>query len=122
MSDLIYANIDDSGACVGVVVYHQPVTPTANMIPIETVDEALLNKRWTGFDQEELSEDEAVWEDIAPTPESARAWRDGELLLTDWVAAVSDHPQREAYMTYRIALRDWPTTSDFPATKPELGS
>ena len=55
------------------------------------------------------------------TPESARSWRDGELMKTDWIVPVSDHPQRAAYMTYRTALRNWPTTGDFPATKPVIG-
>jgi hypothetical protein len=65
---------------------------------------------------------------VAPTApeltaeEEARMWRDMELTSTDWVVPLSDHPQRAAYLTYRTALRDWPSTSDFPATKPTLGS
>jgi hypothetical protein len=65
---------------------------------------------------------------VAPTTpeltaeEEARMWRDMELTSTDWVVPLSDHPQRAAYLTYRTALRDWPSTSDFPATKPTLGS
>jgi hypothetical protein len=51
----------------------------------------------------------------------ARAWRNSQLQATDHIPAITDHPQREAYLTYRIALRDWPSTSDFPATKPVLG-
>jgi pyruvate dehydrogenase complex dehydrogenase (E1) component len=50
----------------------------------------------------------------------ARAWRDSELSLTDWVVPLTDHPQRSAYMAYRQALREWPSTSNFPATKPTL--
>lgn len=61
---------------------------------------------------------------IEPTAEEiaadARAWRDSELSSTDWIVPLSDHPQRAAYLTYRTALRDWPSTSDFPATKPTL--
>jgi len=61
---------------------------------------------------------------IEPTEEDiaadARAWRDSELSSTDWIVPLSDHPQRAAYLTYRTALRDWPSTSDFPATKPTL--
>ena len=111
MSDLIYANIDADGNCVGIVGYQQPLLgATDNMVLIETLDESLLNKRWTGD----------AWEDVAPTSESARAWRDNELQLTDWIVPVSDHPQRAAHMTYRTALRDWPSTSDFPSTKPTL--
>lgn len=50
-----------------------------------------------------------------------RQWRDAELKDTDWIVPLSDHPQRAAYMTFRTALRDWPSTSDFPDTRPELG-
>ena len=52
----------------------------------------------------------------------ARAWRDSELVQSDWIVMVTDHPQHNAYKTYRTKLRDWPSTSDFPDTKPELGS
>ena len=60
----------------------------------------------------------------SPVPEetAARNWRNEELEATDYIVPLSDHPQRAAYMTYRTALRDWPSTSDFPDTKPTLGS
>ena len=51
----------------------------------------------------------------------ARQWRDEELKTSDWIVQVPDHPQKAAYTTYRAALRSWPSTSDFPATKPTLG-
>jgi len=54
------------------------------------------------------------------TAQAARDWRDGELSVTDWISQTPDHPQRAAYITYRTALRNWPSTDDFPATKPEL--
>ena len=63
---------------------------------------------------------------VEPTPpeptaeETARMWRDMELSATDYIVPLSDHPQRAAYMTYREALRDWPSTDSFPATRPEL--
>ena len=50
--------------------------------------------------------------------ELARNWRDNELIATDLIAQISDHPQRDDYLAYRVKLRDWPSTSDFPATKP----
>jgi len=53
---------------------------------------------------------------------SARAWRDSELRESDWIIPTTDHPQHAAYITYRKALRDWPSTSDFPDKKPTLGS
>jgi len=64
---------------------------------------------------------------VAPTPteptaeETARQWRDSELAATDYIVPLTDHPQRAAYMTYRQALRDWPSTDSFPDTRPELG-
>jgi hypothetical protein len=55
------------------------------------------------------------------TERDARVWRNEELKSSDWISQTPDHPQRAAYITYRTALRDWPSTSNFPATKPELG-
>mgnify|MGYP003314524401 CR=1 FL=1 len=52
----------------------------------------------------------------------ARAWRDSELKESDWIIPLTDHPQHAAYVTYRKALRDWPSTADFPDKKPTLGS
>ena len=49
-------------------------------------------------------------------------WRDRELKGTDWIFPLTDHPQHAAYKTYRQELRDWPSTEDFPDTRPELGS
>ena len=57
-----------------------------------------------------------------PAEDAARLWRNQELEDTDYIAPLTDHPQRAAYLTYRQALRDWPSTSDFPDTKPTLGS
>jgi len=63
---------------------------------------------------------------VEPTPpeptaeEAARMWRDMELSATDYIVPLTDHPQRAAYMTYREALRDWPSTDSFPDTRPEL--
>ena len=51
-----------------------------------------------------------------------RRWRDNELSETDYIVPLSDHPSRTATMTYRAALRAWPASSDFPATRPELGT
>ena len=63
---------------------------------------------------------------VAPTipeptaEEEARMWRDMELSSTD--NTPSDHSQYDAIIAYRVSLRQWPSTSDFPATKPTLGS
>ena len=52
--------------------------------------------------------------------EDAKLWRDRELAETDLMAQTPDFPNRDAYLTYRTKLRDWPSTDDFPATKPTL--
>ena len=67
-----------------------------------------------------------IW--VAPTPaeptaaEAGRMWRDMELSSSDQAAQTPDWPNRDNILTYRAALRDWPSTSNFPATKPTLGS
>ena len=56
---------------------------------------------------------------VSPTS-AAIFWRNEELQRTDILVAIPDHPQREDLLAYRTALRDWPSTSDFPETRPEL--
>tara|TARA_R110000744_G_scaffold223986_1_gene342621 strand:- start:201 stop:497 length:297 start_codon:yes stop_codon:yes gene_type:complete len=61
-------------------------------------------------------------EPVQPTAEEeGRMWRDSELSATDYIVPLSDHPQRDAYITYREELRQWPSTDAWPATRPELG-
>ena len=50
----------------------------------------------------------------------AKSWRDSELEATDYIVPLSDHPQRDAYITYRESLRQWPSTDAWPATRPAL--
>jgi hypothetical protein len=49
-----------------------------------------------------------------------RKWRNGELVSTDYIVPLTDHPDHAATLAYRVALRDWPSTSDFPDTKPTI--
>lgn len=72
-----------------------------------------------------IATQEGTWELRATTPppteeETARRWRDKELNNTDYIVPLTDHPQHSDYMAYRVALRDWPSTSNFPTTKPTL--
>jgi|GEM_PF-4088169 len=53
---------------------------------------------------------------------SARDWRDAELSSSDTASQTPDWPNRDNILNYRTALRDWPSTGDFPATRPTLGS
>jgi len=50
----------------------------------------------------------------------AKLWRNEELSKTDHIVPLTDHPDHAATLAYRQTLRDWPSTSDFPETKPTL--
>tara|TARA_R110002153_G_scaffold41231_1_gene117667 strand:+ start:406 stop:609 length:204 start_codon:yes stop_codon:yes gene_type:complete len=52
---------------------------------------------------------------------SAYVWRNDELARTDILVSTPDHPERENLLAYRTLLRDWPSTEDFPNTRPVLG-
>ena len=75
----------------------------------------------------ELTKDGGSYDQIVVTKTDgqvrgdARSWRNTELLATDYIVPLTDHRQRDAYMTYRQNLRDWPSTSNFPDTKPTVG-
>lgn len=66
--------------------------------------------------------------DQSPAAKAARAakivrqreWRDSELTRTDVLSLLPDHPQKTEIAAYRVKLRDWPSTSDFPLTRPTL--
>lgn len=65
---------------------------------------------------------------VAPTSaettaeEEARGWRNSELDATDTASQTPDWPNRDNILIYRAALRDWPSTEDFPDTRPTIGS
>jgi len=54
--------------------------------------------------------------------EEERAWRDLELISTDVASSVNDFPNRDNILRYRVLLRDWPSTADFPNTRPTVPS
>ena len=63
---------------------------------------------------------------LRPDPDKADreayVWRNAELVNTDIIAQTPDWPNRDDWLTYRQKLRDWPSTSDFPDTRPEFQS
>ena len=77
----------------------------------DAYDGTSLTKVNTGPTEEEIA---------IQIKEQAKEWRNFELEKTDSRSAVSDDPQHDAIIVYRQALRDWPSTSDFPDTKPTL--
>ena len=80
------------------------------------------------FVEANTSEGDTFSEVVPPDPtdhqkaSSARVWRYRQLLDTDYIVPLSDHPKRDAYLTYRENLRNWPSTSNFPDTRPTLAS
>ena len=77
--------------------------------------------------RQEAYNEEVTVEDIPMTDEEARAKRDKLLAETDWTQVLDapiDAATREAYRTYRQALRDIPEQDGFPETItwPELPS
>ena len=97
----------------------------SNLISTTKLNDGSLLSRFLFADGSYI--DKQIHEFITPSSEEiaadARAWRDSQLQATDNIPAITDHPQRAAYLTYRTALRDWPSTADFPSgTKPVLGS
>ena len=63
--------------------------------------------------------DEPTSEDQT-TEQQAREWRNSELVRTDSLFGLTDQPDHSKIVDYRKALRDWPSTSDFPDTLPTL--
>ncbi len=61
-------------------------------------------------------------EDFITPEQRSKNWRNAELEATDKFVSVTDHPDHTAIMAYRVKLRDWPSTDDFPDTEPKLGS
>ena len=96
------------------------VTKNDSTNTIEASEEFVISQ---SFDSYELI-NQTILETITEEEKAiiaARQWRNLELKESDWIIPVSDHPQHAAYITYRAALRAWPASSDFPATRPVLG-
>lgn len=100
-----YKVLNDSGEVINTIV----------------ADEEFMAANFSSYEEVVAPErtDEEIEDGIK---QESREWRDRELKASDWISQTPDHPGRDDYLTYRTSLRDWPTTSDFPATKPELGS
>ena len=90
------------------------ISADLSFVESQNFDSFQLEEEWT---PEPLSDEE----ELLALDLLARQWRNEELKNSDWIVAVTDHPQLAAYITYRAALRAWPSTSDFPDTKPTLG-
>ena len=80
-------------------------------------DEEFVKANFTNYSKK-------IFEEKKYTDKEAlgRGWRNGQLTLSDIDPEhLSDHPKHDAWKAWRTALRDWPTTSEFPDTKPTKG-
>tara|TARA_E500000081_G_scaffold139130_1_gene155099 strand:- start:21 stop:332 length:312 start_codon:yes stop_codon:yes gene_type:complete len=73
-----------------------------------------------GYSHEDISVEPSAEETKAEWEAEARDWRNSELVRTDSLFGLTDHPDHSKIVDYRKALRDWPSTEDFPDTKPTL--
>ena len=113
----VYAQINSDGLCLSVTRYETvPETlDTSTNILLDSINQDVKAKVWNG----------SAWEDMPISAEQkeaeGRMWRDHELLRTDSLLLLDDYPQKDGLAAYRQALRDWPSTDDFPDTRPTLG-
>lgn len=115
----IYAQLDSDNICTSITEYAQTLdNPPSNYKLIDSHDESLISKKWNGSSWEAVVVPEPSAEAQRAT---AREWRNTELFQTDILILLPDHPNKSNLLTYRTALREWPSTSNFPATKPVLG-
>ena len=109
-----YASINAENVCDGIAGYEKELSAEFvpdNYMSIPSHDISILGKKLNG----------EVWEFVQETVDAeARSWRDEELVSTDSIVPATDHPKHAEYLTYRAALRDWPSTADFPDTRPVL--
>ena len=127
---MFYANIDDQGVCIGISSLTSTIDDSA-YIEIPSYDQSYLRRKYVGgawtAEIVALEDYKAAFVDTTPEPvaveepvEEPRAWRDSELSKTDILMLLPDYPDKDSLTTYRQKLRDWPSTGDFPATKPTL--
>lgn len=86
----------------------------SNEIEADSYDDSLMMKLYN-------SETGEFSVDPQDAIDDAYSWRNGELNRTDALMSLSDYPYVTELTAYRQALRDWPSTEDFPETRPELG-
>ena len=84
------------------------------------LDNGLIRYQYEGWYEDKSAPTVAPEPTAEEIAANARAWRDSELTSTD--NTPSDHSQYDAIIAYRVSLRQWPSTADFPTIKPTLGS
>jgi hypothetical protein len=69
---------------------------------------------------EEFEEPVVAVDETVIAENEAKEWRDSELERTDLLMVVPDYPYKTQLEAYRQALRDWPSSENFPETRPTL--
>ena len=103
MADIKITKDGVSNTISGSMAFAQEAYPTSEGYSHEDVTITLTS--------EEVAEDKNM---------QARIWRNSELYRTDALSLLPAHPKKTEIAAYRVKLRDWPSTSDFPDTKPTL--
>ena len=89
--------------------------------------ELLVDKNYNKITKSDGSIEETVTDVTSARLQKAnkemegRQWRDDELSRTDPLVLLPDHPDKDKFVAYRQALRDWPSTGNFPDTRPTTG-
>jgi len=103
MAEIRITKDGTSNIIVGSLAFAQEAFPTSEGYTHEDVT--------TTYTDDELLEFKKIDE---------RHWRDLELSGTDSLSLLTDHPKKTEIAAYRVKLRDWPSTSDFPNTRPVM--
>jgi hypothetical protein len=93
----------------------------AKILSETALDNGLIRYQYEGWYEDKSAPTVAPEPTAEEIATDARAWRDSELRATDQASQTPDWPNRDNILTYRTALRDWPSTADFPSKKPVLG-
>ena len=105
--------LNDQNVCVGVKQVKDGYVLEVNESFSDTYDDSIVGKTYVPETGEYVFTQ-------AQIEEQAREWRNVELSNTDVLATLPDYPNTQALLAYRQALRDWPSTPEFPNTKPEM--
>lgn len=92
-----------SNTIVATMAFAQEVYPTSN-----------------GYSHEDVTIMATADEIKVQIEAAAREWRNSELNRTDNLSLLTDFPKKTELAAYRVKLRDWPSTSDFPDTQPVM--
>lgn len=130
MYERIKGKVSDTPNDAGEYLYRR-TTPNGSVYQIknssnETLREIVAEESFfVGFDLKRLHSDAVSYNEKISTAYMseetvARVWRNAMLDMTDVWESRQSHGQYSAYKNWRTALRDWPSTKDFPTKQPTL--